>query len=216
MEILFEDNHLLIVNKPGGVASQSTKQGSDSVLSRLTADRDHPVLLTHRLDQPATGVMLFAKTKEAQALVNEQLKNGNMVKKYWAVVKNKPEEEHATLIHYLRKDGASNRSKAFVKEVAHSKKAELTYYLINQSDHYFLLEIILKTGRHHQIRSQLSAIGSPIKGDLKYGFKRSNPGGFIHLHARSLEFLHPISQENVSIQALPPEDNLWKFMLNIS
>jgi len=216
MEILFEDTHLLIVNKPGGIPCQTPKEGQDSVLSIMSAAKKQSILLTHRLDQRATGAMILAKTKETQALINEQFRNGALTKKYWAIVKNKPEKEKNTLVHYLLKDGKKNRSRAFSKKVAYSKRAELDYQMVNQSDRYFLLEVILKTGRHHQIRAQLSAIGSPIKGDVKYGFKRTNPTGIIHLHARILEFTHPISEEKVSILAPPPEDVLWSFMLKNS
>ncbi len=216
MDILFEDNELIIINKPGGLPAQSSKKNDDSVLSTLATQENRQVYITHRLDQRATGAIILAKSKEVQAAINELFKSGKVLKKYWAVVKNKPEQKKGTLIHYLLKNGKTNRSKAYVKEVAHSKKAELDYQLIKQSDHYYLLEIILKTGRHHQIRSQLAAIGSPVKGDIKYGFKRTNSSNFIHLHARMLELIHPISNEKITIIAPTPEDSLWEFMTSAS
>lgn len=213
MEILFEDKDLLIVNKPGGLPAQQTKKEETSVISQLTQSQNHAILITHRLDQRATGAMILAKTKRTQAAINEQIKQGNMVKKYWAAVKEKPEKDKDTLIHYLLKDGKKNKSKAFIKQVAHSKRAELDFSLINKSDHYYLLEILLKTGRHHQIRAQLAAIGCPVKGDVKYGFKRTNSSNFIHLHACSLEFSHPSSGETITINATPPNDPLWNILV---
>lgn len=216
MEVLFEDKELLIINKPGGLSAQPSKKDDNSVLSKLENLGHGHVFITHRLDQRATGAMILAKSKEAQAEINEQFRKGSILKKYWAMVKNKPKQKEGTLIHYLLKNGKTNRSKAYDKEVAHSKRAELDYQIINQSDHYFLLEILLKTGRHHQIRAQLAAIGSPIKGDVKYGFKRTNASNFIHLHARKIQLIHPFSNQKISVFAPPPEDPLWSFMLNNS
>ena len=215
--ILYEDNHLLIYNKRPSQIVQGDKTGDTPLSDLLKAfikERDHKpgnvfLGVVHRIDRPVSGVVIFAKTSKALTRLNEMIKAGEIHKTYWAVVKNPPPEESGHLVHYLKKNEEKNKSFAYDKEVSGSRKAELTYRIIGKSQHYFLLEVILLTGRHHQIRSQLSKTGSPIKGDLKYGFDRSNPDGSIHLHARQIEFTHPVSKEKISVIADPPEDALW-------
>jgi len=166
--------------------------------------------VVHRIDRPVSGVVLFARTGKALARLNQMLHDHEIHKIYWAVVKNKPPKDSERLTHYLRKDEAKNKSFSLLREEKGYQKAELTYTLIGHSDNYFFLKIELHTGRHHQIRVQLAAIGCPIKGDLKYGFARSNPDASIHLHARSAEFIHPVRKELLKIIAPPPDEVLWK------
>ena len=165
--------------------------------------------VVHRLDRPTTGIVIFARTSKSLSRLNDLFKNRETQKIYWAVVQNRPENESATLEHFLLRNEKSNTSKAHLKEVADSKHAKLEYKIIKQLQNYTALEIELHTGRHHQIRAQLSAIGSPIKGDLKYGSKRSNPDGGIHLHARKLVFIHPVTKESIEITASVPDDPIW-------
>ena len=165
--------------------------------------------MVHRLDRPTSGVILFARTSKALSRLNAMFANREAEKTYWAIVQQTPDPESAKLLHYLKRNPKQNKSYAHIKEVPDSKKAILNYTLIKQLDRYAVLEIDLETGRHHQIRSQLSAIGSPIKGDLKYGFDRSNKDGSIHLHARKLSLIHPVKKEPVTIVASPPDDVLW-------
>ena len=217
LQILYEDNHLIMINKRVGDIVQGDKTGdkplSDVVKEFLKEKYQKPgeVFLgtVHRLDRPTTGIVLFAKTSKALTRLNEMFKNHDLSKIYWALVKNKPTKIEDTLTHYLKRNPKNNTSKAYVKEVPESKKAVLKYKVLKSLDNYHLLEIELLTGRHHQIRSQLSAIGSPIKGDLKYGFDRSNPNGGINLHARKLSFVHPVSKETIEIIADLPQENLW-------
>jgi 23S rRNA pseudouridine1911/1915/1917 synthase len=169
--------------------------------------------VVHRIDRPVSGVVLFARTGKALTRLNQMLHNREIHKIYWAVVKNKPAKDSERLTHYLRKDEAKNKSFALLHEEKGYQKAELTYTLVGHSENYFFLEIELHTGRHHQIRVQLAAIGCPIKGDLKYGFARSNPDASIHLHARTAEFIHPVKKEPVKIVAPPPDEVLWKAFL---
>jgi len=215
--ILFEDNHIIIFNKQPSQIVQGDKTG-DSPLSDLLKsfikERDYKpgnvfLGVVHRIDRPVSGAVIFAKTSKALARLNEMIKDGQIHKTYWAVIKNRPPEENGHLIHYLKKNEEKNKSVAYDKEVPGSRKAELTYRLIGQSQNYFLLEVNLLTGRHHQIRTQLSKIGCPIKGDLKYGFDRPNQNGSIHLHARQIEFVHPVSKEKIFVVADPPDDKLW-------
>ena len=219
--ILFEDNHLIIYNKQPSQIVQGDKTG-DTPLLDLLKDyikvRDHKpgnvfLGLVHRIDRPVSGVVIFAKTSKSLTRLTEMIKAGQIHKTYWAVVKNMPPAESGHLVHYLKKNEEKNKSFAYDKEISGAKKAELTYRLINRSQNYFLLEVILLTGRHHQIRTQLSKIGSPIKGDLKYGFDRSNQDGSIHLHARQLDFIHPVSKKEIKVIAAPPEDTLWNSFL---
>jgi 23S rRNA pseudouridine1911/1915/1917 synthase len=216
-DILFEDNHLIIFNKQPSQIVQGDKTGDaplSDLLKAFIKERDHKpgnvfLGVVHRIDRPASGVVIFAKTSKALTRLNEMIKAGQIHKTYWAVVKNQPPEESGHLLHYLKKNEEKNKSFSYDKEVSGSRKAELTYRLIGTSQHYFLLEVNLLTGRHHQIRTQLSKIGCPIKGDLKYGFGRSNPDGSIHLHARMIEFMHPVSKEEIHVVADPPDDKLW-------
>ena len=218
LQILHEDNHLIIVNKRAGDISQGDKTG-DTPLSDVVKEyikekykKPHNVYLgvVHRLDRPTSGVIIFAKTSKALERLNKMLREKTINKTYWAIVKNKPQPEQDTLIHYLKKNSKNNKSTAYKTESEGSKKAILHYKVLKELDSYYLLEIDLETGRHHQIRCQLSSIGSNIKGDLKYGAKRSNKDGSIHLHARKIEFTHPVSKENIVVTAPVPEEVIWK------
>lgn len=218
LQVLYEDNHIIAVNKRVGDIVQGDKTG-DKPLSEVVKEylkdkynKPGEVFLgvVHRLDRPTTGLVVFARTSKALTRLNDLFKNRETKKTYWAVVKTKPVKDHDTLIHYLKRNEKANTSKAHIKDVPESKMASLDYTLIKELTNYTALEINLHTGRHHQIRAQLSAIGSPIKGDLKYGADRSNPDGGIHLHARKLEFIHPVSKEKVSITAPVPDDPVWK------
>jgi 23S rRNA pseudouridine1911/1915/1917 synthase len=217
LQILHEDNHLIIVNKRVGDLVQGDKTG-DKPLSEVVKEyikdkynKPGEVFLgvVHRLDRPTTGIVVFARTSKALTRMNELFSNRETQKTYWAIVKNKPQNSEDKLVHYLKRNEKNNTSKAHIKEVPDSKLASLDYKIIKELNNYFALEINLHTGRHHQIRAQLSAIGCPIKGDLKYGFDRSNPDGGIHLHARKLVFNHPVSKENVIIVAAVPNDVIW-------
>ena len=217
MNILYEDNHLIAVNKTCHEIVQGDKTGDTPLSETLKTylkekySKQGNVFLgvTHRLDRPVTGVVIFAKTGKALTRMNEMFRNGDVKKTYWAIVKNRPACDEAELTHWLVRNEKQNKSYACDTEKPNSQKAILHYRLIASSDHYFLLEIDLKTGRHHQIRCQLAKIGSPIKGDLKYGFDRSNPDGGISLHARSASFIHPVSKEQIDIVAPVPGDRLW-------
>lgn len=218
LQILHEDNHIIVINKRVGDIVQGDKTG-DKPLSEVVKEyikdkykKPGEVYLgvIHRLDRPTTGIVVFAKTSKALTRLNNAFKNRETQKTYWAVVKNCPPKENDTLIHYLKRNSKNNTSKAHTKEVPESKKASLDYKIIKKLDNYFGLEINLHTGRHHQIRAQLSAIGCPIKGDLKYGFDRSNPDGGIHLHARKLSLTHPVTKEELTIIAPVPNDIIWK------
>ncbi len=218
MEVIYEDNHLIAVNKTCSEIVQGDKTG-DAPLSEIVAQwlkekYNKPgnvfVGVAHRLDRPVSGLVLFAKTSKALSRLNEMFRLGEIKKTYWAIVKNKPQEPEAELIHYLVRNEKQNKSYAYDNEKPNAKKAILHYKVIAQSDNYFLLEIDLKTGRHHQIRCQLAKIGCPIKGDLKYGFPRSNPDGGISLHSRQANFIHPVSKQEIEIVAPVPDNNLWK------
>ncbi|MBJ6367311.1 RluA family pseudouridine synthase [Snuella sedimenti] len=217
LQVLYEDNHIIVVNKRAGDIVQGDKTG-DKPLSDVVKEflkekynKTGNVYLgvVHRLDRPTTGIVMFAKTSKALPRLNKLFANKEAKKTYWAIVKNKPQKEQDTLTHWLRKNPKNNKSTAFKKEVNNSKKAILHYKLLKQLNNYFLLEINLETGRHHQIRSQLSSIDCPIKGDLKYGFDRSNTDASIHLHARQITFTHPIKKEPILITAPLPKDALW-------
>ena len=222
LQVLYEDNHIIAVNKRVGDIVQGDKTG-DKPLSEIVKEyirekynKPGEVFLgvVHRLDRPTTGIVVFTRTSKALARLNDLFKNRETKKTYWAIVKQKPRQSSATLTHYLKRNEKSNTSKAHLKEVPDSKIAMLDYTVIKELSNYTALEINLHTGRHHQIRAQLSAIGSPIKGDLKYGFDRSNPDGGIHLHARRLELVHPVSKEPLEIVAPVPDDVLWKAVEN--
>ena len=217
LQILFEDNHIMIVNKRAGDISQGDKTGdkplSDVVKTYIKEkyNKSGDVFLgvVHRLDRPTSGVIIFARTSKALTRLTKMLRDREIHKTYWAVVKNHPKKEKDTLIDFLKKNPKNNKSYSYPKEIDGSKKAILHYKVVKKLDNYSLLEIDLETGRHHQIRTQLANIGSPIKGDLKYGFDRSNKDGSIHLHARKIEFIHPVSKEKISIIAPTPTDVIW-------
>lgn len=218
LQVLYEDNHIIVVNKRVGDIVQGDKTG-DKPLSEIVKEyikdkynKPGEVFLgvVHRLDRPTTGIVMFARTSKALTRLNEIFKYRETQKTYWALVKNKPSLPEATLIHYLTRNEKSNTSKAHAKEISGSKKASLTYKVIKNLTNYTALEIDLHTGRHHQIRCQLSAIGSPIKGDLKYGADRSNPDGGICLHARKLSLTHPVTKNILEIIAPVPDDALWR------
>jgi len=220
LEILYEDNHIIAVNKRSGDIVQGDETGdtplSDFVKEYIKEKYQKPgdvfLGVVHRIDRPVSGVVLFARTSKALSRLNELFKTKDIVKTYWAVVKNKPKADQGTLVHYHLKDAAQRKAKLFDKEVAYSKKCVLQYKVIADSDNYHLLEIQLETGRFHQIRAQLAKIGSPIKGDVKYGFERPNENSrSIHLHARKIVFLHPVKNEPVEISALVPDEKIWKF-----
>ena len=217
LQILHEDNHIIVINKRVGDIVQGDKTG-DKPLSEVVKEyikdkynKPGEVFLgvVHRLDRPTTGIVVFARTSKALTRLNELFKNRETQKTYWAIVKKKPQKTEDKLVHFLKRNEKNNTSKAHINEVPESKIASLDYQIIKELTHYFALEINLHTGRHHQIRAQLSAIGSPIKGDLKYGFDRSNPDGGIHLHARQLTFVHPVSKESIIVIASAPEDPVW-------
>ena len=218
LQILHEDNHIIVVNKRVGDIVQGDKTGdeplSEIVKSYLKVAYDKPgevfLGVVHRLDRPTTGIVVFAKTSKALTRLNETFKNRETQKTYWAIVKNAPPKTEDTLVHFLKRNTKNNTSKAHIKEVPESKKASLSYQIIKKLDNYFVLEIYLHTGRHHQIRAQLQAIGCPIKGDLKYGFDRSNPDGGIHLHARKLVLTHPVSKEIITFNAEVPKNIIWQ------
>lgn len=218
MTVLYEDNHIIIVNKEVGEIVQGDKTGdkplSEIVKEYLKEKYNKPgnvfCGVIHRLDRPTSGIVMFAKTSKALSRLNEMFRNDEVTKTYWALVKNMPKKSEDTLVHYLVKNERTNKSAAFDFEKKGTKKSILHYKLIAKSDNYYLLEIDLETGRHHQIRTQLSKIGSPIKGDLKYGADRSNPDGGISLHARSISFIHPVSKNKINVVAPVPVDSLWK------
>lgn len=218
MEVLYEDNHLIVINKAPSELVQGDKTG-DKPLSEIIKDylkekynKPGNVFcgVVHRLDRPTSGVVVFARTSKALSRLNDMFRNGEVDKTYWAIVKNMPEKEEDTLVHYLVKNEKLNKSIAYDTEKPNTKKAVLHYKLIAHSQNYHLLQVDLETGRHHQIRCQLAKIGSPIKGDLKYRAERSNPDGSISLHARSISFKHPVSDKRIDIIAPVPGDNLWK------
>ena len=217
LEVLFEDNHLLVINKPIGVLVQGDKTGDIPLVDLAKAyikqkyNKPGAVFLgvVHRLDRPTSGVIVFARTSKALERLNLQFKERLTKKIYWAITKETPNPSSDTLVHWTIRNQKQNKSYAYKKETPDSKKAILKYSIKKKLDNYAVLEIELETGRHHQIRAQLSAIGCPIKGDLKYGSARSNLNGSIHLHARSLEVLHPITKEPVRCVAPFPKDALW-------
>lgn len=221
LQVLFEDNHLIVINKRPGDIIQGDKTGdkplSDTVKAFLKKKYNKPgnvyLGVVHRLDRPTSGIVVFAKTSKALPRLNKMFAEKDAKKTYWAIVKDSPTEPQKRLVHWLRRNNKQNKSYANIKEVPDSKKAILSYRILKKLDRYFLLEVDLETGRHHQIRSQLTAIGSPIKGDLKYGFSRSNADGSIHLHARKLNLMHPVKKEPLEIIAPPPIDPIWNACL---
>ena len=218
LDILYEDNHLIAINKTNHDLVQKDITGdialADKVRGYIQQKFQKPgnvfLGVIHRLDRPVSGIVIFARTSKATSRMNELFRSAEIKKIYWAIVRQKPPKGSDTLIHYMLKNSKQNKSYCYLEEVADSKKAELHYSLRCSSDNYHLLEIDLKTGRHHQIRSQLAAIGCPVKGDLKYGFPRSNKDGGISLHARKISFIHPVSKRKIEIMADPPkEELLW-------
>lgn len=222
LEILFEDNHLIAINKTNNLLVQVDTTGDealeDMVKGYLKEKYNKPgsvyLGVCHRIDRPVSGLVLFAKTSKALARLNKMFQSKDVKKTYWAMVKNRPNPSEGTLVHYIERNSKKNKSVAHNKEVPNSKRGELSYQLIKSSDNYHLVEIDLKTGRHHQIRAQLSKIGCPIKGDLKYGFDRSNPDGGISLHSRSISFNHPVTKEEITIIAPVPNETLWQYFGN--
>ncbi|ERI88738.1 pseudouridine synthase, RluA family [Bacteroides pyogenes F0041] len=218
MTVIYEDNHIIIVNKTASEIVQGDKTGdtplSETVKQYLKEKYQKPgnvfLGVTHRLDRPVSGLVVFAKTGKALTRLNEMFRTGEVKKTYWAIVKNVPNELEGELAHFLVRNEKQNKSYAYDKEVPDGKKAVLCYRLIGRSKNYNLLEVDLKTGRHHQIRCQLSKIGCPIKGDLKYGAQRSNPDGSICLHARKILFVHPVSKKLIEVEAPLPDSVLWK------
>lgn len=221
--ILFEDNHIIAVNKLPGELVQGDFTGDVPLLEkvreyiRVTYNKPGNVFtgLVHRLDRPTSGIVIFAKTSKALSRLNAMFEKRDVEKIYWAIVQGTPDKKENKLVHYLKKDQKKNKSQYFFKEVSGAKKAVLSYSLLKKMDYYSLLEIKLETGRHHQIRVQLSSIGCPIKGDLKYGFSRSNKDGSVCLHARKAIFVHPVSGDKIELEApLPTGENTWKYANN--
>ena len=220
MRVVYEDNHIIIVYKESGEIVQGDKTG-DTPLSDIVKDyikekyqKPGNVFLgvVHRLDRPVSGLVVFARTSKALSRLNEMFRTGEVHKTYWAITESTPNPEQGSLTHYIVRDGRTNRSRAYDKPKADGKKAMLNYQVLGCSTRYTLVEVELLTGRHHLIRAQLSKIGCPIRGDLKYGAKRSNPDGGISLHSRRVEFMHPVRKELIEIEApTPAKDNLWAF-----
>jgi len=224
LSVLFEDNHIIAINKQCGDIVQGDKTGDktlgDDVKEYLKRQYNKPgnvfLGVTHRLDRPTSGAVLFARTSKALARLNEMFQEDRAIRKtYWAVVDKKPAIVSGQLEHWLVRDTKQNKSFAYANERKESKKAILTYRYLASSERFHLIEIELHTGRHHQIRAQLAAIGLYIKGDLKYGFPRSNSDGGIHLHARKIEFTHPVNGEEVTIVAPPPNDPVWNYFIQV-
>ena len=223
MQIVYEDNHIIIVSKRSGEIVQGDKTGdvplSESVKQYIKEKYAKPgavfLGVVHRLDRPVNGLVVFARTSKALERLNRMFANGEVQKTYWAITQNRPEADEGTLEHWLTRNEKQNKSYASEREKPGSKRAILKYKVIGESERYNLLEINLLTGRHHQIRCQLAAIGCPIKGDLKYGAKRSNPDGSISLLARHVEFVHPVSKELISVDAPLPDDVLWRSMKSV-
>ena len=217
MTVVYEDNHIIVVNKTASEIVQGDKTGdtplSEMVKEYLKVKYNKPgnvfVGVTHRLDRPVSGVVVFAKTSKALSRLNDMFRLGEVKKTYWAIVKDRPKELEGELMHWMVRNEKQNKSYAYDKERPNSKKAILRYKLIGHSQNYHLLEVDLQTGRHHQIRCQLAKMGCPIKGDLKYGSPRSNPDGSICLHARRVRFVHPVSKEIIDVTAPLPSGNLW-------
>jgi len=223
MEILYEDNHIIVVNKSVGEIVQIDKtkdKALEDTLKDYIKEKYHKpgevfLGVVHRIDRPVSGVVLFARTSKALTRLNEMFQEKEVEKTYWAIVKEKPPRTEDTLVHYLVRNTKNNKSYCYENEAKGSKKAILHYRWLASSDMYHLLEIRLETGRHHQIRSQLATIGSPIKGDLKYGFPRSNKDGGISLHSRKVKFIHPVRDEELIVEAPTPDDSLWKAFAEI-
>ncbi len=222
LDVLFEDNHIIAINKKSSQLVQGDKTNDEPLSEyvkkylKLKYDKPGEVFLgvVHRLDRPVSGIVLFAKTSKALSRLNELFRTKNIQKTYWAIVKNEPKKQEDRLINYLIKNEKTNKSKAFDEERKGALRSELSYKVVGKTDNYYLLEVLPVTGRHHQIRVQLSHMGCPIKGDLKYGFDRSNKDASIHLHARKIEFIHPVKNEPIIIVAKPPVDPIWNAIGN--
>ena len=220
MTVLYEDNHIIIVNKSSSEIVQGDKTGDKplvEIVKEYIKEKYHKpgnvfLGVVHRLDRPVSGVVVFARTGKALARLYEMFRTKDVHKTYWAIVANQPPAPEGELTHWLVRKEQQNKSFAYDKEVPQSKKAILDYHVIAKSDRYFLLEVDLKTGRHHQIRCQLAKMGCPIKGDLKYGAPRSNPDGSISLHARRIRFVHPVSKKEICVEAPVPSDRLWQVL----
>ena len=223
LEILYEDNHIIIVNKRSSDLVQGDGTGDESLDNIVRAyikekyGKPGDVFLgvVHRLDRPVSGCVVYARTSKALTRLSELFRTRDVKKNYWAIVTDRPPAEEGTLQNYLKKNEKQNKSYVYDKEVKDSKSAELSYKILARSERYYLLEIDLHTGRHHQIRAQLAAAGCPIRGDLKYGAKRSNEGGGISLHSRRISFIHPVRNEEISVVAQVPDDRIWKLFRNV-
>lgn len=221
-EILYEDNHLIIVNKPFNILAQGDETGDitigDSVKAYIKEKYQKPgevfLGIVHRIDRPVSGVLILARTSKALERMSQQFKDKMVKKTYWAVTKNKPPQSSGTLTHYLWKDTKQRKSFAYTQPYKDAKVCSLEYRILLSSDNYHLLEVNPHTGRHHQIRVQLSSMGCPIKGDIKYGAERTNKEGYIHLHARSVTFVHPVKNESLTITASVPQEALWQWFEN--
>ena len=217
MKVVYEDNHIIIVSKDSGEIVQGDKTGdeplSETVKRYIKTKYDKPgnvfLGVVHRLDRPVSGLVVFAKTSKALSRLNDMFRNGDVHKTYWAVTHGYPPAEEDTITHWIVRNEKQNKSYAYDNEVPGSKKVVLHYHVIGRTDNYTLIEVRLLTGRHHQIRCQLSKIGCPIKGDLKYGARRSNPDGGISLLSRRVEFVHPVSKQNIIAEAPLPADAVW-------
>lgn len=222
MKVVYEDNHIIIVAKESGEIVQGDKTGdtplSDLVKQYIKEKYEKPgevfLGVCHRLDRPVAGLVVFARTSKALARLNKMFAEGEVHKTYWAIVQARDVVEEGLLTHWLVRNEKQNKSYAYDREVPHSKKAQLRYRVIGQGDRYMLLKVELLTGRHHQIRCQLAKVGMPIKGDLKYGAPRSNPDGSISLLSRRVEFIHPVSKQQIAVEAPVPADNLWQALAN--
>jgi len=222
LEIIYEDNHLIAVNKRSGDIVQGDKTGNEPLSEMVKSwlrekyNKQGNIFcgVIHRIDRPVSGVVVFAKTSKSLSRMNQLIQDRQVHKRYWAIVKDTPPQKQGNLVHYMHKIEPKNKSIVSNTPKADYTQAELNYRLLASSENYHLLEIELITGRHHQIRVQLAAIGCPIKGDVKYGFPRPNPDASISLHARSVDFVHPVSQQAIRIAANPPNDTLWKYFVN--
>ena len=218
LQVLFEDNHLIIINKRPGDIIQGDKTKDTPLVEivkeyiKVKYNKPGNVYLgvIHRIDRPTSGIVMFAKTSKALSRINTMLKNQDVNKLYWAITQNKPENKTGKLIHWLRKNPKNNKSTHFSKETNNAKKAVLNYRILKTLENYYLLEIKMQSGRHHQIRCQLQAIGCPIKGDIKYGSKRTNKDGSIDLHARNVKFIHPVNKKQIDIIAPLRDQKIWQ------
>ena len=223
MQVIYEDNHIIIVSKTVNEIVQGDKTGDETLIDKVKKyikekyNKPGEVFLglTHRLDRPTSGIVIFARTSKALSRLNAMFRDGEIHKTYWAITSNRPNEDEGTLEDFLKKNEKLNKSFIAKETDKEAKKAILNYKILSVSDRYYLWEINLLTGRHHQIRCQLANIGCPVKGDLKYGYPRSNPDGGLSLHARKVEFIHPVSKKEIAVEAPLPDDNLWRsFSIN--